>query len=125
MPVPLRRGRSRVAKRRPQNALASGRCRAISGACFLLVTFLCTSKEKSPRCRAERPQRDPTTRQTAPKARTNFPGGTTHRNPINPQRRLPDADRNTLPLLPTRTHSRIELHIVPNHAHPREHVGSV
>src|ERR1700760_2243281 len=45
--------------------------------------------------------------------------------PVDSQRRLPHAHRNTLSVLAAGANTIIELQIVPDHAHSGEHIGPV
>src|SRR6185312_14307666 len=48
-----------------------------------------------------------------------------HGQPVDAQRRLADADRYVLPFLAAGAHTLVELQVVADHAHARQHVGSV
>src|SRR5215469_2449873 len=51
--------------------------------------------------------------------------GAAHRESVDPQCRLSDANRDTLSVLATGTDAVVELQIVPHHAHAREYIGAI
>src|SRR3954466_7867009 len=52
-------------------------------------------------------------------------GGAAHREAVDAQCRLPDADRHALAFLAARAHSGVECHVVADHRHARQRIRPV